>query len=134
MGAGARWPVRGLSLGPSLALALEVGLAAWSARQDAGDRQESLQLTATPVFRWRGATGTSPWFVEAGIGLSYHHRDYVAKSAHQRTRWNFNDVLGVGRNFGTQEVSLRVTHFSNGGWRRPNPGDTSALLRWSIDY
>lgn len=133
-GVGARWPTGWQPMGGRLALALEVGLTGWSARQETGVRQESMQLTVTPVFRWRGAAGTSPWFLEAGIGVSHHTRDYVAKTAHQGTRWNFNDVLGVGRRFGSHEVALRLAHFSNGGFTKPNPGDTSVSLRWSVGY
>ncbi len=131
-GAGARWPLACPALGPRVGLALELGLARWSAPQEAGGRRAFVQFTATPLLRWRGHT--SPWFLEAGIGVSYHARDYVAKAAHQGTRWNFNDVLGVGLNLGAHEVGLRVAHFSNAGLKEPNPGDSSVSLRWSLSY
>ncbi len=135
-GAGARWPARwqASGLGGRFVLGLEVAVHRWSARREAGDRQGSVQFTATPVVRWHGEGGASPWFLEAGIGLSYQHRAYEARGAHQSTRWNFNDVLGLGRRDGPHEVSLRLTHFSNAGLRKPNPGDSSLSLRWGYLY
>lgn len=135
-GAGARWPWKWQAdgLGGKLSLATEVALHRWSAPQTAGGKRRTTQLTATPVFRWRGAGGASPWFLEAGIGLSYHNQEYVVGAAHQETRWNFNDVIAVGRSFGAQEVSLRAAHFSNAGLKTPNPGDTSVSLRWSASF
>ena len=133
-GVGARWPLGWQGLGGRLGLAVEAGVSAWSARQEAGGRQETLQLTATPVFRWRSDAGASGWFLEAGIGVSYHTRHYVAKSARQASRWNFNDVLGLGRSLGPHEIGLRVTHFSSAALAEPNPGDTSVSLRWSVQY
>ncbi len=136
VGLGARWPSgwQAQALGGKLGLALEVGVHAWSVRQDTGDRQRSVQFTATPVIRWRGQDGASPWFIEVGIGLSYHDKAYGVKSAHQSTRWNFNDVIGVGRHIGQHELGLRLTHFSNAGLRKPNPGDSSVSLRWGYVY
>lgn len=135
-GVGARWPWRWQAdgLGGTLSLATDVGVSRWSAPQTAGGKRSVLQLTATPVFRWRPAGGASPWFLEAGIGLSYHDRDYIAKDAHHGTRWNFNDVVAVGRSFGAHEVSLRAGHFSNASLKTPNPGDTTVSLRWSGSF
>lgn len=136
VGAGVAWPLRwqGEGLGGRLSLAMEAALHAWSARQAEGGRQRSMQVSATPVVRWRGDGGASPWFLEAGVGLSYHGRDYVSKDDHQSTRWNFNDVIGFGRVVGKHEVGLRLAHFSNSGLRKPNPGDTSVSLRWAFRF
>lgn len=135
-GAGAGWPLhwQAHGLGGKLSLVMEAAVHAWSAPQSDGSRRRSAQVTATPVFRWRGDNGASPWFLEAGIGLSFHSRDYIVKNDHQSTRWNFNDVFGIGRVFGAHEVGLRVAHFSNGRLRNPNPGDTGISLRWACRY
>ena len=133
-GVGARWPLDRHGQDRRLAMAVEAGVVTWSARQDSGGREKTLQLTVTPLFRWRGGSGASPWFLEAGIGVSYHTRHYVAKSARQASRWNFNDVLGVGWSVGAHEVGLRLTHFSCAGLAKPNPGDTSVSLHWSVRY
>jgi len=134
LGVGARWPQDWQALDGRLGLALELSANAWSARREAGGRHGFLQLTAVPVFRWRADAAGSPWFLEAGIGVSYHPRNYVVKSSRQETRWNFNDVLGIGRSFGPHEAALRLSHFSNAGLSKPNPGDTSVSLRWSWRY
>ena len=47
--------------------------------------------------------------------------------------FNFGDHLAVGRSFGVQrehELALRVQHFSNGGIKEPNPGETFLQLRY----
>lgn len=135
-GAGVRGPSiwQAQFLGGNVGLGLEVGIHAWSAQQGAGRRQHTVQAVAMPIFRWRGDGGGSPWFLEAGVGLSYHNKEYEAKSAHQSTRWNFNDVIGVGRSFRSHEVGLRLSHFSNAGVQHPNPGDTRLALRWGYHY
>lgn len=136
VGAGARWPSgwQAEGLGGKFSLATDVGLNRWSAPQTGAGKRSFTQLTATPVFRWRGAGGASPWFLEAGIGLSYHNKEYVAKDAHHGSRWNFNDVLAAGYSFGKHEISLRASHFSNAGLKNPNPGDTIVSLRWSGSF
>ena len=50
------------------------------------------------------------------------------------TRLNFSDNLGLGRTFGArgeQELSLRWQHTSNGGIRKPNPGQDLLLVRYA---
>nr|WP_311732042.1 acyloxyacyl hydrolase [Variovorax paradoxus] len=51
----------------------------------------------------------------------------------QRTRFQFTEQLGIGRNFGAQgehELSLRLRHFSNAGIRKPNPGENFVRVRY----
>lgn len=128
-GLGLRWAWDPLRTLPRVRGATELALNRWSAPTPQG-RQHPLQLTLVPVLRWTPAAG-SPWFVEAGIGLSWHDRHYTAGETQQSTRWNFQDVLAAGRGLGAgQEVSLRYSHVSNAGLRKPNPGEDRLTLRW----
>lgn len=135
-GAGLRWSWdwQALRWGGQFSGGTELSLSYWHA-QTADGRQGMAHLALVPLLRWRPRDGSSPWFVEAGIGLSLHQRNYEAQDARMSTRLNFYDVLAVGRNLGPgQELSLRGVHVSNGGVRRPNPGADIILLRWTRRY
>ena len=91
------------------------------------------QIGITPVFRWRPDGGGSPWFFEAGIGANALTPVYHTERKGFSTVFNFGDQLAVGRSFGEQreqELALRVQHFSNGGIKEPNPGETFVQLRY----
>lgn len=108
----------------------------WSVK-DNGDRAGFTHFGVVPLLRYRFDEGRSPWFVEGGIGLTYMDRVYRTSDKQFSTHLNFADVLGAGRNFGgggRQEVSLRLTHFSNGGFRHPNPGMNLLRLRYGVMF
>lgn len=111
----------------------EAWLSRWNAR-GAGGRSDFDHVGVAPMFRYRGAHGASPWFVEGGVGLIFMDRRFATPDKQFSTRWNFADTLGVGRNFGTRgqhEVALRITHFSNAGLKRPNPGQNLLRLKYA---
>ncbi len=121
-----------------LAWAGEASLRRWSAPVDGDGRDLVWQAAAQPLVRWRAdpAVGQG-WFIEGGIGLSLHGHAYRAGSVRQGSRWNFQDVLALGYRpalWPGHEVSLRLAHFSNAGLRRPNPGEESLTLRWSVPW
>ena len=91
----------------------------------------------TPTLRWRADNGSAPWFVEAGIGLSYMTDRYITVHKEFSTSFNFASHLGVGYNFGDQrrhEVQLRLEHVSNAGIKHPNPGENFAQLRYGYHF
>jgi lipid A 3-O-deacylase len=108
----------------------------WSARRD-GQQFGLTQLGVLPLLRYRPDQGRSPWFVEAGIGLTVMDRIYRTNDKEFSTRFNFADVLAVGRSFGPQgrhELSLRLTHFSNGGIKHPNPGENLVRVHYAVMF
>ncbi|HSW16269.1 MAG TPA: acyloxyacyl hydrolase [Ramlibacter sp.] len=110
----------------------DFGIAYWRT-----DVTSGVHLSVTPQLRWRPSDGASPWFVEGGIGLSWHDKPYEDSSARMSTRWNFYDVIGVGRSFGVerrQEVTLRLAHISNAGLAHPNPGAELLMLRYATRF
>lgn len=129
------WPTH--RWGISWSGALDFTVSGWSAPVTAGgsQREHTAHWALVPIVRWQPHEGRSPWFAEAGLGLSLHHHRYRAEGQEQSSRWNFQEVVGVGRQLGDGEghaqVSLRLSHFSNGGLRRPNPGETWWTVRWS---
>lgn len=105
----------------------------WSARYE-GSNRSTWVLGAKPTLRWRPDQGQSPWFAEAGIGVSYAtNRRYITDHKEFSTRFNFATHIGVGYLFGEQlrnEVSLRLEHLSNAGIKEPNPGENFLQLRY----
>jgi lipid A 3-O-deacylase len=111
----------------------ELFVSHWRAKFD-GRHASFTQFGVMPVLRYRFDHGGSPWFAEGGVGLSYLDGLYRRDQKRFSTRFNFNDVLGVGRSFGArreQEVSLRFVHVSNAGIKEPNPGENFVQLRYA---
>lgn len=92
----------------------EFGVSGWR-----GPNGHSLQLSAVPMFRLEMP---SRWFVEAGVGISYFtSTGFATKDI--TSHFHFADHLGVGWHFAErQSLGVRVSHFSNLGLKRPNPG------------
>jgi lipid A 3-O-deacylase len=114
----------------------EAFISHWSGRGVDG-RETFTQIGLVPVVRYRFDHGKSAWFADAGIGVSLMDRVYVTKDKQFSTRFNFVDVIGVGRSFGTdrdQEISLRVSHVSNAGIKKPNPGENFVQLRYAAHF
>lgn len=132
-GLGLRWDWRWQrqQWGGRLTGGTELSLAYWSARSSAG-RNAQPHLNLTPLLRWQGAGGSSPWFIEGGIGLSFHPHPSEIEEVPMSTSWNFHDVLAVGYRLGQgSDLSLRAVHISNAGIRSPNPGAEVLMLRWA---
>jgi lipid A 3-O-deacylase len=114
----------------------EAFVSRWSAR-GATERQGFTQLGLVPLVRLRFDGGHSAWYVEGGIGLSVMDPIYRTPSKEFSTKFNFVDVVGVGRSFGAdrrRELSLRVSHVSNGGIKKPNPGENFLQLRYAVMF
>jgi len=112
---------------------LEASYAWWQIRSGDRDGISHLsQLALIPALRYRSAHG-SPWFFEAGLGVTVTSSVYRTRRRRFSTAFNFGTHLAVGRSFGAQrqhEVSLRFEHFSNAGIRHPNPGANFVQLRY----
>ena len=116
----------------------EATISEWSYPDSSGRRNATLaQFGATPVFRYRFNGGPSSWFAEVGIGATLTSALYETDQKRFSTRFNFGDHLGLGRNFGEggrHEVALRVEHFSNGGYKNPNPGENFVQIRYACNF
>ena len=109
----------------------------WSGDYQGGSRSTWV-IGAKPTLRWRADQGQSPWFAEAGLGVSYavNHR-YLADQKDFSTRYNFATHIGVGYLFGEQlksEISLRLEHHSNAGIKHPNPGENFLQIRYARHF
>jgi lipid A 3-O-deacylase len=105
-----------------LALVCEFYVSGWHAEVAPGQRADFVQVGVVPMWRWRFDAGKSPWFVDAGVGVSYQIHDYVTRTKRFGSRLNFSDHLGAGRSFGDKrahELSAFLKHVSNGGLSSP---------------
>lgn len=112
----------------------DIWLGGWSNKDLNNHRFTTPALGIGPSLRWRGAQGTSPWFVEAGTGIMATGKRLYNDGQRMGTRFNFASHVGVGMNFGHQrahELSLRLQHASNAGIQNPNPGINFVQLRYA---
>lgn len=115
----------------------DLWLGGWSNRDLHDQRFHTPALGIGPSLRWRGAQGTTPWFVEVGTGVMVTGKRLVNEQQRMGTRWNFASHLGVGLNFGPQRahtVSLHLQHASNAGIQTPNPGINFLQLRYAHTF
>lgn len=102
-----------------------------------GQRYTLTQLALVPMLRLRFDEGRSPWFAQAGIGLSVTDTLYETPDKSFSTRFNFSDHLALGRNFGAtreHELILGLRHVSNAGIEKPNPGEDFIRLRYARSF
>lgn len=130
------WSWRTSVWGTSVTAATEASISHWEAR-GATRRNSFTHVALVPMFRIRPDGGRSPWFAEAGIGISVMDQLFLTQTKQFTTSFNFVDVVGVGRSFGpaqSQEISLRIQHVSNAGIRVPNPGQNFLQLRYASNF
>ncbi|KQW44798.1 hypothetical protein ASD88_18760 [Pelomonas sp. Root662] len=85
----------------------------------------------TPTLRWWAWRGA---FVEVGIGATVTSRVYETDGKRFSSRFNFGSHLGAGWSLDdkrSQELVVRIEHYSNGGFRRPNPGENFLQVRYA---
>jgi lipid A 3-O-deacylase len=131
------WEWKRMARGGEWSLNTELFASHWQAHSAGGGRQGFTQVGVVPMLRLRFDQGRSPWYVEAGIGLTLLDRDYRTPHKQFGTRFNFIDSIAVGRNFGTRgehELSLRAVHVSNADIRKPNPGEDFLQLRYAMRF
>lgn len=133
------WEWRRSFLGGELSGHWDAHVAHWRAPAGtaASERRHWTQLALVPTLRLRFDGGRSAWFMEGGIGLSVLDGHYATRHKTFSTRFNFTDHQGIGFNFGAQrqhELMLIVRHVSNGGIRKPNPGEDFVQLRYGFAF
>ena len=110
------------STNSNIDLNLEYELSQWKAGSrynSSGFSDNIWQASVTPMLNWHL---NEKFYLQGGIGLNYFSENNFADKEFG-TRLNFGSHLGMGYNF-TPNTSLtyRVSHYSNGGIEKPNPG------------
>jgi lipid A 3-O-deacylase len=90
--------------------------------QHADDSQSNAVLAISPVLQFPAfSISHTPIYVEAGIGISLVDETHFA-GKNISTHYQFEDRVGLVADFGTTNVAVRVIHYSNAGFKSPNPG------------
>ncbi len=113
---------------------LEFSGGEWNCRKLASDgiRSCSTQVGITPVLRY-APSWVAHWYGEIGIGADAIFPRYGSDKRIFGSEYNFGDHLGIGRRFGddgADEIELRAEHYSNGGYKHPNPGENWVQIRY----
>lgn len=94
-----------------------------------GQRQNLSGIGLTPVLRFQSDDLTG-WYAEGGIGVNLLSRLYHNNGDQLSTRFQFNDQLGFGYVFKNRwDIGIKLEHFSNGGFKKPNSGVNFLLVR-----
>lgn len=87
-----------------------------------GAHQSVTDLGFTPVFRWQ-QNDRLGFYAEAGIGVHILSGLWDNDGNQLSTHFQFGDHVGVGYVFANKlDVGLKLQHFSNGGYKKPNTG------------
>lgn len=94
-----------------------------------GQHQNITNIAVTPVLRFQ-SDDLKGWYAEAGIGLNLMSERYDNDSNFLSTAYQFGDHLGVGYVFDNKwELGMKLQHFSNGGFKKPNSGVNFLLVK-----
>ncbi len=108
----------------------------WAGNGPTG-RTHTTVLGVTPSFRLTPDNGHARWFFDVGIGTTLANPRYVTLHKEFSTRLNFATHLGIGLALGKNrqhELQLRLEHVSNGGIKKPNPGENFLQLRYALHF
>jgi lipid A 3-O-deacylase len=120
-----------------LTLHWELFLSHWRAPQTWGAERSYTQIGGLGVWRHSLGGPESPWFADVGVGASLLDGTYATANRRFSTAFQFTEVLGLGYRFGANrayELSLRFQHFSNGGIKKPNPGENFVRVRLAAQF
>lgn len=94
-----------------------------------GQHQDITDIGATPTFRLQSDSGRG-WYAEAGVGYHFLSKRYDNDNNKLSTSFQFGDHLAAGYIFNNGwEMGLKIQHFSNGGFKKPNSGVNFLVLK-----
>ncbi|MES2300268.1 MAG: acyloxyacyl hydrolase [Pseudomonadota bacterium] len=112
-------------------------LAQWRANQYrdvAGATQNITDIGFTPVFRFENDSKKG-FYAEGGIGFHRLSELYNNDGRRLSTLFEFGDHIGTGYVFDNGwEAGMKIQHFSNGGYRKPNSGVNWLEVKASLHF
>jgi hypothetical protein len=99
-----------------------------------GATQYLMDLGFTPVLRFQ-RDDKKGFYAEAGIGVHYLSKLYDNNDNRLSTHFQFGDHIGLGYVFDNKwELGMKIQHFSNGGYKKPNSGVNFLNLKASYRF
>lgn len=117
--------------GKHLAAYLDTSIAKWRGtryRNTVGARQDITTVGFTPIFRYQ-ADDRQGWYAEGGIGVNYLSDLYDNDDNRLSTHFQFGDHIGAGYVMGQWDMGVKIQHYSNGGYKKPNSGVNFIVLK-----
>ena len=115
----------------------DTSLAKWRGNQyrDIPDTHQYLtDIGFTPVFRFERDDKKGA-YAEGAIGVHRLSQLYDNDGRRLSTRFEFGDHLGAGYIFDNKwEVGMKLQHFSNGGYKKPNSGVNFIVAKVSTHF
>ncbi len=115
----------------------DASVALWRGNQyqdKPGVTQSITDLGFTPVFRFQH-DNKKGMYAEGGIGVHRLSELYDNDGRRLSTHFQFGDHLGIGYVFDEQwELGMKLQHFSNGGYRKPNSGVNFVEIKASYHF
>lgn len=101
---------------------------------DSGKYDQNFVLAVSPVIRYPVMTlYNRPLSIEFGIGLALlEDTEFAGKNV--STHYQFEDRLGLVYNLGKANIAMRYIHYSNAGFKSPNPGLDFLSLSYSSKF
>lgn len=113
-----------------LDLTPEIGASYWTAEGSRSPGQ-AWQFSFIPMFRW---WASESFYIEAGIGATVLTRTRFADK-NIGSAFQFGDHIGAGFLITpNNRIGLRLSHFSNAGIKRPNPGLDTLQLTYTYQF
>jgi lipid A 3-O-deacylase len=113
----------------------------WRTQTERGSNRSAWtnQLSVVPTLRLTKLTATPSlrWYADIGVGPSYLTPKFHNHDTLFSTRFQFRNHLGIGMQWGTSvrhDIALRGEHFSNAGYKRPNPGVNLIAVRYTRPF
>jgi hypothetical protein len=93
-----------------------------------GQTQKLWDIGFTPVFRFENDNKLGMYY-EAGIGVHMLSKLYNNDDNRLSTHFQFGDHVGIGYVLSNKwDLSAKIQHFSNGGYKHPNSGVNYLVL------
>lgn len=94
-------------------------------------------LSISPIFQYPiGYWKNKQFYIEVGVGISFLD-DTTFAGKNISTHYQFEDRIGVSMRFDkfkNSQIALRYFHYSNGGFKKPNPGLDFLTLSYTYSY
>ena len=99
-----------------------------------GDEHKLWDIGFTPVFRFENDNKKGIYY-EGGIGVHMLSKLYNNSDNRLSTHFQFGDHIAMGYVFDNKwEAAVKLQHFSNGGYKKPNSGVNFVELKAAYHF
>ena len=111
-------------------------LGEWWTKRDGEHYTNSTEVALGPVGRYFISDSHS-LYLDGVANIGFITPRYWRDDEREGSAFDFGGAIALGYRFGAafgNEVSLRAEHFSNGGYKDPNPGRNFFQIRYAVAF